>query len=65
MSNKPEVADEIRGLQKTQALLIAVQFAANHDAEFDVPDALAGIILLVQQLLANLDQLELAAGGEQ
>jgi len=34
---------EIGRLHKTHALLIAVQFAANHDCEFDVSDALAVI----------------------
>ena len=53
-----DVANEIRRLQKTQAVLIAVQFAANHDAEFDVSDALAVIVALIDDSLAGLDRLE-------
>jgi len=58
MSDAPDISAEIRRLQKTQALLIAVHFAADHDAEFDVSDALAVIIVLVTESLASLDQLE-------
>lgn len=50
--------DEIRRLQKAKALLIAVQFAANHEAEFDVSDALAAILPLIEQCLKGLDRLE-------
>ena len=60
-----DIGDEIRRLQKTHALLIAVQFAANHDAEdLDVSDAIAAIIVLVEESLAGLDRLETAAGKE-
>ena len=55
-----EVANELRRLQKTHALLIAVQFAANHDAEFDVSDALAVIVALIDESLAGLDRLEVS-----
>lgn len=55
---KPDIADEIRRLQKTYALLVAVQDAANHDVEFDVSDALAVIVRLVDESLAGLDRLE-------
>jgi hypothetical protein len=57
---QPEIADEIRRLQKIQALLLAVQFAANHEAEFDVADALAAIAALVDESLSGLDRLEAA-----
>ena len=50
----------IRHLQKTRALLVAVQFAANHEAEFDVSDALAVIVALVDAALNDLDRLEAA-----
>jgi hypothetical protein len=55
---QPSIADQIRRLQKTQALLIAVQFAANHEAEFDVSDALAVVVTLINDSLAGLDRLE-------
>lgn len=62
---QPDIGDEIRRLQKTQALLIAVQFAANHEADdLDVSDAIAAIIVLVEQSLAGLDEFEAAAGKE-
>lgn len=60
MTDMPDIADEIRRLQKTQALLIAVQFAANYEAEFDVSDALAVIVALIDDSLASLDRLEAA-----
>lgn len=55
-----DVAKELRRLQKTHALLVAVQFAANHDAEFDVSDALAVIVALIDDSLAGLDRLEVS-----
>jgi glutamine synthetase adenylyltransferase len=58
MRDTPSMLDEIRRLQKTHALLIAVQFAANHEVEFDVSDALAVIVVLVTQSIAGLDRLE-------
>ncbi len=60
MSDAPGISTEIRRLQKTHALLIAIQFAANHEAEFDVSDALAAILVLVEESLAGLDRLEVA-----
>lgn len=45
---QPDLHYEIRRLQRTQALLIAVQFAANHEAEFDVSEAIAAIVMLVE-----------------
>ena len=58
MSDTPTMLDEIRRLQKARALLIAVHFAANHEAEFDVSDALAIILVLLAESLAGLDRLE-------
>jgi len=57
-----DIGDEIRRLQKMQALLIAVHYAANEEVEFDVSDALAVIVALVDESLAGLDQLEAAHG---
>lgn len=52
---------EIGRLRKTHALLVAVQFAANHEAEFDVSDALAVVVALIGESLAGLDRLETAS----
>ena len=68
-SSEAECCDQIRAgidaelgrLHKTHALLIATQFAANHEAEFDVSDAIAAIIERVEQTIAALDLLELEA----
>lgn len=57
---KPDLAHEIRRLQKTQALLIAVHNASNYDVEFEVSDALAVIVTLVEEVLQGLDQVEVA-----
>lgn len=46
--------------QQIQALTIAVQFAANHDAEFVVSDACTGLLTLFQLLMSDLDALEVA-----
>jgi len=51
---KAAVGVEVRHLHKTHALLIAVQFAANHEADFDVSDALAVIRDRVEQSIARL-----------
>ena len=56
---KTGVDEEIGQLHKTHALLIATQFAANHDCEFDVSDALAVIRDRVEESINRLDQ----AGG--
>lgn len=50
--NEHDVADERRRLQKVQAVLIAVQFTANHEPEFDVSDALAVIVALIYETVA-------------
>lgn len=52
--------DIIRQLQKINALMIAVQYAANHEAEFDASDAMVAIIILIEQTLTELDQVEAA-----
>lgn len=59
-THKAEFADEIRRLQKTQALLIAVHNASNYDVEFEVSDALAVIVALVEEVLQGLDRVEVA-----
>lgn len=58
---KPTIDADIRRLHKAQALLIAVQFAANYEAEFDVSDALAAILVMVEQSLDGLDQVDAAS----
>ena len=50
---------EIRRLQKISALLICIQYAANDEVDFDVGDALAVIVKLLDKSIAGLDQLEL------
>ena len=55
---KESVDVEIGQLNKTHALLIAVQFAANHDCEFDVSDALAIIRDRVEESIERLDRAE-------
>jgi hypothetical protein len=50
---------EIRRLQKINALLICVQYAANDEVEFGVADALAVIVTLIDESLTGLDRLEL------
>jgi hypothetical protein len=49
--------DEIRRLQKTQALLICVQYAEDDDVDFDVADALAVIVTLIDESITGLDRL--------
>lgn len=51
--------DEIRRLQKTQALLICVQYAADDEVDFDVADALAVIVTLIDDSIDGLDRLAL------
>lgn len=58
---KEAVNAEIGQLHKTHALLIATQYAANHDCDFDVSDALAVIRDRVQQSIARLDKAEVLA----
>jgi len=55
---KAAIGAELGHLYKTHALLIAVQFAANHEAKFDVSDALAVIRDRVEQSIARLDAAE-------
>ena len=58
---KHAVSVEIGQLHKTNALLIATQFAANHGCEFDASDAVAAIIVRVEQTITTLDRLCLEA----
>lgn len=53
---KEAVNVELGQLHKTHALLIAVQFASNHDCEFDVADALAVIRDRVEESITRLDR---------
>ena len=61
---KDAVSAEIGQLHKTNALLIATQFAANHECEFDASDAVAAIIVRVEQTIETLDRLCLEAAYE-
>jgi hypothetical protein len=54
---KNGVETQIGQLHKTCALLIATQFAANHECEFDASDALAAIIVRIEQHIETLDEL--------
>jgi hypothetical protein len=54
---KAGVSEELGRLHKTNALLIATQFAANHECEFDASDAMAAIIERVDQHIETLDRL--------
>jgi hypothetical protein len=58
---KSSVEDELGRLHKTCALLIATQFAASHECEFDASDALAAIIERVERHIETLDELCLEA----
>lgn len=58
---KRGVEDELGQLHRTNALLIAAQFAANHECEFDASDALAAIIARVDRHIETLDSLCLQA----
>ena len=58
---KAGVDNEIGALHKTNALLIATQFAANHECEFDASDAMAAIIERVEKHIATLDELSTEA----
>jgi hypothetical protein len=51
------ISAELGRLHKTNALLIATQFAANHECEFDVSDAIAAINERVEQHIETLDRL--------
>lgn len=54
---KDGIETELGRIHKTNALLIATQFAANHECEFDVSDAVAAIIERVEQHIERLDRL--------
>lgn len=58
---KDAVSNEIGQLHKTNALLIATRFAANHECDFDASDAVAAIIVRVEQTITTLDRLCLEA----
>ena len=52
--------EQIRRLQKIKALLICVQHSADEGVEFDVADALAVIVALIDDSLAGVDRLEVS-----
>lgn len=54
-----------RAWQKIEALMVALEFASNHECEFDVSDGLAGVLALIGQSLTALDQAEVKSGGAQ
>jgi hypothetical protein len=58
---KDGIQEALGRLHKTNALLIATQFSANHECEFDVGDAIAAIIERVKQHIQALDRLCLEA----
>lgn len=58
---KDGIDTELGRLHKTNALLIATQFAVNHECEFDASDAIAAIIERVDQHIETLDRLCLEA----
>lgn len=58
---KAGIGVEIGRLHRLNALLIAAQFAANHEAEFDVSDVISVAVEQVEQTLAALNLLELEA----
>jgi hypothetical protein len=58
------VNDEMRRLQKLLAVLVCIQAAAEEGTDFDVGDALAVVVALVDETLRGLDRLEVAHGGE-
>src|SRR5688572_4262845 len=54
---KAGIAAELGRLHKTHVLLIATQFAANHECEFGASDAMVAIIERVEQHIETLDGL--------
>ena len=54
---KKRIEKELGGLLKTNQLLIAIQFAADHECEFDVSDAIAAINERVERHIETLDRL--------
>lgn len=59
-TKRPTLNDQIRRLQKTHALLIAIQHAANYDVDFSVSDSLIVVLALVDETLRGLDRLEVS-----
>ena len=57
---KSGINAELGQLHKTNALLIAAQFASNHECEFDVSDALAVIRDRVEESIDRLDEAQLS-----
>jgi hypothetical protein len=53
------INDEIRRLQKTHALLICIQCAADDEVDFNIADALAVVVKLIDKSIAGLDRLQL------
>ena len=53
------INDEIRRLQKISSLVICIQYAASDNVDFDVADALAVIVKLLDKSIAGLDRLQL------
>lgn len=62
-ARKPDINAELRRLQKTMAVLICLQAAAEEGTEADMADALAVVVALVRESLASLDRLEASPGG--
>ena len=57
---RPTLNDEIRRLQQAQALLIAIQHAANYDVDFSVSDTLLVVLALIGESLDGLDRMEVS-----
>jgi hypothetical protein len=55
---RPNINTEIRRLQRTVAVLICLQAAAEEGTDADMGDALAVVVALVNEWLAALDRLE-------
>lgn len=55
---QPTVNDELRRLQRTMAVLVCMQAAADEGTEADMGDALAVVVALVAESLQGLDRLE-------
>lgn len=54
---KKRIEKELGGLLKTNQLLTAIQFAADHECEFDVSNAIAAINERVERHIETLDRL--------
>lgn len=59
MSVMPDIASEVRRLQKLSALVGCVQHAVNYDVgderQVDVSDALAAVVMLINHELRGLE----------